>query len=38
MTEDEKKVIDSTKDIYGKFEAAMDDDFNTADAHQQYLN
>ena len=32
MTEDEKKVIDSTKDIYGKFEAAMDDDFNTADA------
>jgi hypothetical protein len=29
MTEDEKKVIDSTKDIYGKFEAAMDDDFNT---------
>ena len=23
---------DSTKDIYGKFEAAMDDDFNTADA------
>ena len=32
MTEDEKKVIASTKDIYGKFEAAMDDDFNTADA------
>ena len=32
MTEDEKKVIASTKDIYGKFEVAMDDDFNTADA------
>ena len=32
MTEDENKVIDSTKDIYGKFEAAMDDDFNTSAA------
>jgi cysteinyl-tRNA synthetase len=31
-TEDEKKLLDSTKDIYAKFDEAMDDDFNTADA------
>ena len=32
MTDEEQKVLDLTKDIYKKFEAAMDDDFNTADA------
>ncbi len=32
MTAEEQKVLDLTKDIYKKFEAAMDDDFNTADA------
>ena len=32
MTEEEKNILESTKDIYKKFEDAMDDDFNTADA------
>ena len=32
MTDEEKKLLESVKDIYVKFEAAMDDDFNTADA------
>ena len=32
MTDKEKNILESTKDIYKKFEDAMDDDFNTADA------
>ena len=32
MTEEEKNILESTKDIYKKFEDAMDDDLNTADA------
>lgn len=32
MTEDEEAKIASTKEMYDKFEQAMDDDFNTADA------
>lgn len=32
MTEDEEAKIASTKEMYDKFEKAMDDDFNTADA------
>ena len=31
-TAEEQKVLDSTKEAYDKFEAAMEDDFNTADA------
>lgn len=32
LTEDEKTFLDSIVTLKGKFEAAMDDDFNTADA------
>ena len=32
MTEEEKELLDKTKEFYDKFDAAMDDDFNTADA------
>lgn len=32
LTEEEKNVLALTKEVYNKFEAAMDDDFNTADA------
>ncbi|MDO5382275.1 MAG: cysteine--tRNA ligase [Eubacteriales bacterium] len=32
MTEEEAEIIESTKDIYNKFESSMEDDFNTADA------
>ncbi|MGN0316492.1 MAG: cysteine--tRNA ligase [Lachnospira sp.] len=32
MTDDEKIILKSVDDIYAKFEAAMEDDFNTADA------
>ena len=32
MTEEEKGLLDKTKEFYDKFDAAMDDDFNTADA------
>ena len=32
MTEGEKELLDKTKEFYDKFDAAMDDDFNTADA------
>ena len=32
MTEEEKEQLDKTKEFYDKFDAAMDDDFNTADA------
>ena len=32
MTEEEDELLDTTKDYVEKFEAAMDDDFNTADA------
>lgn len=32
MTEDEKKLYDSAKEFIKKFENAMEDDFNTADA------
>lgn len=32
MTEEENELLDKTKEFYDKFDAAMDDDFNTADA------
>ncbi len=32
LTEEEKNVLALTQETYNKFEAAMDDDFNTADA------
>ena len=32
LTEEEKNVLALTQEVYNKFEAAMDDDFNTADA------
>lgn len=32
MTEEEKGLLDKTKEFYDKFDNAMDDDFNTADA------
>ncbi len=32
MSADEAALIDKTKEFYDKFETAMDDDFNTADA------
>ncbi len=32
LTEEEKNVLASTQEVYNKFETAMDDDFNTADA------
>ena len=32
MTEEEKALFDATEDYVKKFEAAMDDDANTADA------
>ena len=32
MTEEEKGLLDKTKEFYNKFDNAMDDDFNTADA------
>ena len=32
MTEEEKELLDKTKEFYDKFDNAMDDDFNTADA------
>lgn len=32
MTDEEQKLVEATKEMYTKFEAAMDDDFNTADA------
>ena len=32
MTEEEKGLLDKAKEFYDKFDAAMDDDFNTADA------
>lgn len=32
MTDEEKELLDKTKEFYDKFDAAMDDDFNTADA------
>lgn len=32
LTEEEKNVLALTKEVYNKFEAAMDDDFNTSDA------
>ncbi|MDD3239337.1 MAG: cysteine--tRNA ligase [Lachnospira sp.] len=32
ITSEEQTQLDSVKDIFDKFEAAMDDDFNTADA------
>lgn len=32
VTEQEQAQLDAVKDIFDKFEAAMDDDFNTADA------
>ena len=32
MTEEEKGLLDKTKEFYYKFDNAMDDDFNTADA------
>ena len=32
MTEEEKELLDKTKGFYDKFDNAMDDDFNTADA------
>ena len=32
MIEEEKELLDKTKEFYDKFDAAMDDDFNTADA------
>ena len=32
LTEDEKKVLEQAKGYMTKFDAAMDDDFNTADA------
>jgi cysteinyl-tRNA synthetase len=32
MTEEEQKLLEDTNVFYEKFEAAMDDDFNTADA------
>ncbi len=32
MTEEEQKLMEAVKEIYKKFEAAMEDDFNTADA------
>lgn len=32
ITEEERKVLDLTQEVYNKFETAMDDDFNTADA------
>ena len=32
MTEEEDELLDTTKEYVEKFEAAMDDDFNTADA------
>lgn len=38
MTDEEQKVLDLTKDIYKKFEAAMDDDLIQRMLYQQYLN
>ena len=32
MTDEEQKLVEATKEMYTKFEAAMEDDFNTADA------
>lgn len=32
LTSKEKEVLDTTNEVFNKFEASMDDDFNTADA------
>lgn len=32
ITSKEKEVLDTTNEVFNKFEASMDDDFNTADA------
>lgn len=32
LSEDEQKYVETAKELIGKYEAAMDDDFNTADA------
>ena len=32
LTSKEKKVLDTTNEVFNKFEASMEDDFNTADA------